>query len=76
MSNEPEGKSRLALDDRALEALIVMALRFDEDRPLTEEDLAEENLPKLTEEELEYFNKMGPLDLKRLQEKYGEASTE
>ncbi len=63
-------------EDRALESLIVSALRLGEDRPLTEEDLAEENLPKLTEEELAYFNKMGPLDLKRLQEKYGKGGPE
>lgn len=62
-------------EDRALEALIVMALRLGEDRPLTEEDFAEENLPKLTEEELAYFKKMGPLDLKRLQAKYGEGES-
>lgn len=44
-------------EDRALEALIVMALRFGEDREITEEDIVEENLPTLTKEELEYFRK-------------------
>lgn len=44
-------------EDRALEALIAMALRFGENREITEEDIAEENLPTLTKEELEYFRK-------------------
>lgn len=49
-----DGKS----EDRALEALIVMALRFDED--IIMEDITEENLPELTKEEIDYFHKRGP----------------
>ena len=50
---------KLSEDDRALEALIAMALRLEDNREITEEDIAEENLPELTEEERELSSKRG-----------------
>ena len=46
-------------EDKALEALIAAALRLNEGGPLTEEDVADENLPALTEEELEVIRARG-----------------
>lgn len=44
---------------KALEALIAAALRLDESGPVTEADIAEKNLPQLTDDELQLFRERG-----------------